>query len=497
MSILERMRRSTDSATTRIIIGVVAMVFIFWGAGTGSNNRSEAALLATVGGTRITTSQLYREMRVRNLGLQGTSEEESKRIQDALLEQMIQEELLLQEADALGLTVSSEEITRIVVYEESFEQDGKHSRELYLRALKRMGLTEDKHRDMIRRSLLIQKLQDVVIWGAHVTDAEIARAYELQNTTAEVRWVQIPESALLDDVAVQDSEIDAFLANNELKVKERYDADYERLYKLPRKAAYSAILLRNDIAGADAATLRAKMEEIAGLAAATDDAGFAALARQYSEDLTAVNGGDMGLAEEALIDPPLATVIFAAGAGKVTTIAETGRGLWVARVRSVEEARDLSFDEVKRDVARQLVAQQSVGKLTQEFAEKVLAGWKASGEAPSDLLTAQGLSADTTGAQPLGGLTIPGVAENAGLKQAVMALRGTGVLPGVYPAPGGWVVAAVAAWTPADPTGLASQKDMLRMTVLAQSRNAYLQAWLEDLKKRVKVERAQSGGSAS
>lgn len=497
MSILERMRRSTDSATTRIIIGVVAMVFIFWGAGTGNNNRGAAEVLATVGGERITTSDLYREMRNRNLGLQGTSEEESKRIQDALLEQMIQEELLIQEADRLGLAVSSEEVTRIVVYDQSYETDGKHSRELYLRALKRQGLTEEKHRELIRRRLMITKLQDVVLWGAHVSDAEIARAYEAQNTMVSLRYVRVPESALLDDVVVQDAEVDAYLAANELKVKERYDADYERVYKVPRKASFSTILLRNDVTGTDAAALAAKAEEIRVAAEATDDAGFAALARRYSEDLTAVAGGDMGLMEEGMMDPPLATAVFAAGPGKVAAVAETGRGLWISRVRTVEEAKDLSFDEVKRDVARQLVAQQSVGKLTQEYAEKVLAAWKASGEAPADLLSAQALSADDVANEPIGGLTLPGVAESAGLRQAAMSAKAVGVLPGVYPAPGGWIVGAITAYTPADPAGLAADKERLRTAVLNQTRGEYLQAWLEDLKKRVKVERPQSAGSAS
>lgn len=497
MSILERMRRSTDSATTRVIIGVVAMFFIFWGAGQTGGPGNESALLATVGGTRITTSHLYREMRARNLGLQGTSEEESKRIQSALLEQMIQEELLVQEAERLGLVVASEEVTRIVVYEDAFEQDGKHNRELYLRALKRLGLTEEKHREQIERQLLIQKLQDVVLWGAHVTDAEIARAYDLQNTLVDLSWVRVSELALMDDIQVQESEIDAFLANSELKVKERYDADYERVYKVPRKATWSAILLRSDLPGTDAAALLAKAEEIRKLAEATDDAGFAELARTWSEDLGAAGGGDMGQTPEPLMDPPLASAVFAAGAGKVTAVTETARGLWIARVRAVEEAKDLSFDQVKRDIARQLVAQQSVGKRTQEYAEQVLAGWKAAGAPPVELLAAQGLSVTSTGPQPLGSLSVPGMAEDSGVRQAASVQRATGVLPGIYPAPGGWVVAAIASYTPADPAGLAAQKDQLRLTVLSRTRSAWLEAWLEDLKKRSKVERTGVLGSTS
>lgn len=489
MSILERMRRSTDSATMRIIFGVMMMIFIFWGAGKTGRTAKQTSVLAIIGGQSITTTQLYREMRVRNLGNGGTSEEESKRIQSQLLDQMIQEELLIQEAKRLGIEVSSEEITRQIVYTPAFEKDGKHNRELYLRALKRMGMTEDHHREEIRRQILVQKLQQIVLWGAHVTDTEVREAYDKENTLADLAWVKVSESALMDDVKVEDSEVDAFLANNEVKVKERYDKDYDRLYKIPRKAEFSAILVRSDVKGTEPEALQARVSDIRKKAAALDDAGFADLARQYSEDLSAVNGGDMGDMPEPLMDPPLASAIFAAGAGKVTEVAETGRGYWIARVRAVQDAREIAFDEVKRDIARQLVAQQSVGKLTQDYAEKLLAGWKASGSAPADLLAAQGLQVEDTGPVAVASLSIPGVGPEAGLNQAVETTHAQGVLPGVYPVAGGWIVGAITAWTPADPAGYDQQKDALRARVLAQVRSEYVQAWIEDLRKRVKVER--------
>lgn len=498
MSILERMRRSTDSATMRIIFGVMMMIFIFWGAGKTGRTAKQSSVLAVIGGQSITTTQLYREMRVRNLGNNGSSEEESKRIQNQLLEQMIQEELLVQEATRLGIEVSSEEITRQIVYTKTFEKDGKHNRELYLRQLKRLGMTEEHHRDEIRRQLMVEKLQQVVLWGAHVSDAEVKDAYDKQNTLVDLSWVKIPESALLDDVKVQDSDVDAYLANSEVKVKERYDKDYDRLYKVPRKAEFSAILVRSDIKGTDPEALRTKVYDLRKRAADLDDAGFAELAREYSEDLSAVNGGDMGNMPEPLMDPPLASAIFAAGAGKVTEVAETGRGYWIARVRAVQEAKELAFDDVKRDIARQIVAQQGVGKLTQDYAERLLAGWKAAGTAPVDVLAEQGLKVEDTGPTALGSLTIPGVGPEAGLEQAVETAHAVGVLPGVYPMSGGWAVAAITAWTPADPSGFDQQKDAMRARVLAQARSEYLQAWFEDLKKRVNVERPMNlDGSSS
>lgn len=497
MSILERMRRSTDSATARIFFGLLVLFFIFWGAGGTGGIGNESQVLATVDGTRITNTQLYREMRLRNLGAQGTSEEESARLRAALLEQLVQEEMLVQEAERLGIVVSDQEVLRVKVYTEAFSADGEFSVELYERQLKRMGLKPDRYEEMIRRDLMRQKLLSVVLQGARVSEADVQRAYDQQNTMAELQWVKIPETALMDDVAVQDAEVDAFLANNELKVKERYDQDYERVYKAPRKAAFSAILLRSDLAGTEPATLRQRAVQVQEMARATDEAGFAELARRYSEDLSASNGGSMGLMPEPLMDPPLASAIFAAGAGQVSEIAETGRGLWVLRVSSVEEARDTPFEEVKRAIARDLVAEQGVGKKTQEYAENVLAAWKAAQSPPTDLLAQQGLEVESTGSQSLAVLSVPELGDNAGLLDAARSAKGTGVLPGVYPTPGGWVVGAVSAWTPADPSGYEAEKERLRMMVLASVRGQYFESWLEDLKKRSKVERLQDLGAAS
>lgn len=399
----------------------------------------------------------------------------------------------------MGIEVSTAEVRRIIARNPNFKdpETNRFSEELYERQLKRMGLKPAQYEESLTRALLTQKLQSVVYAGASVSDGDIRRQFELQNTTAEVQWVKIGELALLDDVPVTDAETDAFLAASELKVKERYDKEYDKKYKTPRKAAWSAILLRNDIEGVELPALKSKLAEIKAQAEKGDDAAFAELARRYSEDLTAVNGGDMGLTPEPLMDPPLATAIFAAGAGKVTEVVETSRGVWIARVRQVEDAHETPFEEVKRSIARDLVAEQGMGKVAQEYAEKVLAGWKAAGAPPMDLLDPQGMVPQGSGPLPLASFMVPGLGSNPALEAAVAAQKATGVLPGVYPTTGGWVVAAVTSYTPANPAEFDAQKDRLRLQVEAEARMRFVQAWLEDLRKHNTVENLMGQATTS
>lgn len=489
MSVLDSMRRSTDSTTIRVLFGILVLFFIFWGiqANQGRSGQ-EAATEAIVNGTYISSTQLYREMRLRDRREPGeVSEEDEKQFRLQVLDQLIQEEMLVQEAERLDIEVSDEELARAVLQTPSFKVDGKFNTELYDRALKRMGLTQGKYEDMIRREMQITKLIKVVAAAVQVPEADVKRAYLLDNTTVDLRWVKVPEAALLADVPVQDSEIDALLAKEELKVKTRYDADHDRLYNSPRKAEISAILLRTDIAGADPAATRARAEAIQKEAAAADDAAFAQLARTWSEDLTAVNGGDLGLLAEPLMDPILARAVFEAGAGKTTGIVENGRGLWVARVHRVEEARETPFEEVKRSIARDLVASERVGALTQEYAEKILAAWKASGNPPEDLLLAQELRARDTGSQQLSRLNVPELGDDAGLTAAAKNATGVGVLPAIYPTQGGWVVGAITSYSGADPGQYEAQRDPVYQRVLMMARSRFMQAWLADLKKRSKI----------
>jgi hypothetical protein len=56
MSILERMRQSTDSTGTRLLVGVIAAAFIFWNV--GNSREQQGSVVATVNGEIVTRAEL-------------------------------------------------------------------------------------------------------------------------------------------------------------------------------------------------------------------------------------------------------------------------------------------------------------------------------------------------------------------------------------------------------------------------------------------------------
>ena len=492
MPVMETIRKGTDSTIMKIVFGMIVLVFVFWGVGTANGPTSQT--VAEVNGVRITDTHLQRAVRdaTRNNST-SLDEDELKRLQAEALDALIQKEVMLQEAKRLGLEVSDDEVIRFVLQYDAFkDNDGKFNKKLYERTLKRMGMTRGKFEDMTREDLLLSKLMSVAGTSVVATEAQLRARFAQDRTTIELSYVRIGDELLRDDVVVDAAQVEAMVAAEDPRVRARYDADFESRYNHPRKADFSAILLRTDLPTGegelkDPAVLEARLQAIAAEAAAGAD--FAQLARRHSEDLSAATGGNMGLLPEPKLDPALATAIFEAGAGNLTGVITTGRGLQLVKVHSVEDARVTPFDEVKADIAKGILVDETVGRQASEYAESVLTAWKASGTPPTELLAEQGLSVESTGPFSPTASQIPGIGINPGVSAALVPVKGVEVLDGVFGVPGGRVVAAVSSFTAADDAAFDEQKELVRGTLERELRQAFVEAWMDDLVAQARVKR--------
>ncbi|NOY26461.1 MAG: hypothetical protein GXP62_11365, partial [Oligoflexia bacterium] len=173
MTFMEKIRRSTDSTVMRVIFIIIVLVFVFWGVGSGAGMQTTQAI-ATVNGTRITDTQLQHEMRgrVRSLGGNSMDEDQITILSKQVLEQLITQEVIVQEAVKVGLEVSTEEMQHAVLDIDAFKDgDGRFSAELYGRLLKRQGMTKGKFEEQLRDDMLRNKLKETVASGVSVSQA--------------------------------------------------------------------------------------------------------------------------------------------------------------------------------------------------------------------------------------------------------------------------------------------------------------------------------------
>jgi len=489
MSVMEKIRSSTDSTVMRVIFGIIILVFIFWGVGSGAGMMTTQPV-ARVNSKRITDSDLQREMRTRMRGMgQGTLDEDQvSALSKQVLDQLIIDEVMVQEAHRIGLEVSTEEMQRYVLDIAAFKgDDGRFSVELYGRSLKRMGLSKGRFEESIRDEMMRGKLREVVLSSVTVSDAEVRELYDRTATQATIDYVRLLDADIATTVKVDPDQITDLLAKHSDQVQAAYDADKARLYSQPRKISFHRLMLKKDFAGTSTEDLQARMDKIREEAVGGGD--FEALARRWSEDLSAENGGQAGTVPEPVMEPQLASAALAAGAGQISQVIDLEQGLFLLKVDGITDATQVPLEDVKGDIARQLIARQEGSRLGGERAEALLTEWKATGSAPVDLIAQDHLELDHAGPFSPTDTMIPGVGVAPALVKAVGDQAKEGVLDGVFPVEGGRVVAAVSSWSAADPTRFEQIKELIRMQLIQQEQDEVLQQWQDDLVSRSHVER--------
>ena len=215
-----------------------------------------------------------------------------------LLDQMIDRKLMMQEAKAAGVTIPDTIVTNVL--DQFVRQFGGEQQVDQM--LAPMGLTRDDFRNAIQRDLTIRKYVDEKITSSIVVaDADI-RAFYDQNP-------------------------DMFAGQDSVHVRHiillSHEGDQEQ-QKADRLAQMKAIRTR-----------------------ALNGEDFAELARQYSQDNVAQQGGDLGYFPRGMMVKPFEDAAFALKKGQISDVVETQFGLHLIKCIDKKSARPIPFEEAK------------------------------------------------------------------------------------------------------------------------------------------------------
>jgi parvulin-like peptidyl-prolyl isomerase len=269
----------------------------------GVSRADDARVAARVNGVAITLTQVDRgvdEKVPRITGHGALSDSRRQALRAEVLEELIREELMVQEAKRQGLTVA-----KSAVDEETAKIKNRFADPAqYARALSRAGLSESNVRTGVERFLLIK---------------------------------QVTEKAVTDKVVVTDAAMKAY-----------YDENPSR-FVVPEQVHYRHILIAVDPGGSPAEWEAAK-QRAAGLAKqARAGTSFSDLAKTQSDDAaTRESGGDMGWAHRGQLDHDEDAMIFALPVGGVSDPLRTLYGYAVDRVDDKRAAKALTWDDVNK-----------------------------------------------------------------------------------------------------------------------------------------------------
>jgi parvulin-like peptidyl-prolyl isomerase len=286
-------------------------------------------VIAVVGDETILSSELnklyesivdqYKKLNPDILKNQG-----DKKVKQRILEQMIDEKVLLQEAKRKKITVSRRkrelafgEVKKRFKTEQAFKKE-----------LKKLNITEEKFKEKITNQLLIMDL----------IDKEIRSKVEPPSDEAAKKYYVQHEDEMIEPDAVRIRHI---------------------LIKTDKKNAK-----KNKEALKKIKTIKAKLDKKKGL-------NFADLAKKYSEDvLTAKRGGDIGLFMKGQMSKEFENAAFKLNVGQISDIVKTKHGYHILRCEEKRLAQKKSFEEVKNYI-KQYLYQKEIDEKIKEFLKKV------------------------------------------------------------------------------------------------------------------------------
>ena len=161
-----------------ILIAFIATIFYSWGAGGefGGANKT----VATVNGMEIKANEFERAYgNIINFyrdQFRGQFSEEMAaklKLKENALDALIQNRLVILEAEKLNLLVSDQELAENISKQPQFQKDNKFSSSLYQNYLRFSRISTKDFEDSQRKNLLREKLEGVIKASTQITETEI------------------------------------------------------------------------------------------------------------------------------------------------------------------------------------------------------------------------------------------------------------------------------------------------------------------------------------
>ncbi len=421
---LKFIRRNAEAAWVKFMFVAIVIVFIFWGMG-GIVSGEKAQVVARVNNDAIAPVDFTRAYNnllhlYQNVYKDNFKPELVKALdlKGRAVDQLIRAALLRQEANRIGLSVDDAEVRDAIVALPAFQQDGHFNKDLYMRVLRANQLTPGEFEDSQQEELLVNKLQNLIVAGVHVSEAEVRARYDLDNEKVNLRFIKFDAPTFIPEVKLADADVQAYYEKNketfrepdrvrleyvlyspdkfakdaavsDAEVQSYYD-EHRAEYDKPEQVHARHILFRfaPNATEDEKAKVRTHAEEVLAKVKAGGD--FAALAKQYSEDSSAAQGGDLGSFSRGKMVPPFEQAAFSLAPGQTSDLVESQFGLHIIKVEGKEDARTQPLDEVRPQIVEKL-RQQKARDLARARAAADRA--KASGgESLANIAQAAGLS---------------------------------------------------------------------------------------------------------
>jgi peptidyl-prolyl cis-trans isomerase D len=310
-------------------------------------------------------------------------------------QQLVQQQILLAEADKLGITANSDDVNNFLHEGQAGQvlfPNGKFiGQDQYTSLIAtRFDMSVPDFEESVRHDITIQRLRAYVTAGVTVGEKEAREQYIKENTKIKFQYAVISSDDIRKSINPTDAELEAFFKKNasryanavpeqrtieyfaftpndvpggvqqptQQEIQAYYNA-HKSEYSVPEQAKARHILIQlppNADTKADAAA-RAKAEDV--LKQLQKGASWTELAKKDSDDPGSKdNGGELGFARRGMMVPQFDNAIFTQKIGDIKII-KTQYGYHVVQVEERTAAHAQDLNEVTPTIQATLMRQKS------------------------------------------------------------------------------------------------------------------------------------------
>ena len=399
---LRLMRKHAGSWVIKLLLGAIVIVFIFWGV--GSFRAQRGGRVAMVNGDQITADEyrdaynnLMEQLRTRFGNKLDENMIKTLQVKKQALNRLINNRLLIQEAEKLKFRVSEKELADAILHIPAFQRSGVFDKYLYRNVLDRLKMTPESFEAAQKDQMLIDKLRTLITSNAKVSNQEVRDWYDWLNTSVDMEYAFFDPNQY-KNIRVSEEQIKSFYEKHKEKyktdtmikvryvhfdpkqyrskvkltdseVREYYDENLES-FKIPKKVVARHILLKVSPDADPETVKKTKEKALKILKLAREGKDFAGLAKKYSEGPSRNNGGYLGEFTKESMIKPFADKAFSMKAGEISDPVRTRFGWHIIKVEKVIDAHTTPFKDAEKDI-RKILTDNKAKSLAYDAAEAV------------------------------------------------------------------------------------------------------------------------------
>lgn len=386
---LEKIREGSTGLAAKIILGLVVLSFIFAGVGSYINSSGNTAA-ATVNEEEIslrTFDRAYQSERARMESQLGdmfsqliANDEYLKSFRQDVLQKLVDEKLLEQNATELGLRVSNTEVLQTIADMPEFQLGGQFNNDRFQAILTQAGFAPSDFKAYMRRQMTRQQLARAVVLSDFALEEEAKAMLRLQKQTRDGQFVQVPADLFIADTEITDEDREDYYLNNisDFDTPEQVKVSYVELlvddlvgkvsvseddialyyeenqsnYRTEEERRASHILIE---AGDDAEAAQAKANDILARLQSGED--FAELAKTESDDtFSGEQGGDLDWFGKGIMDPAFEEAAFGLqNIGDISDVTESEFGFHIIKLTDIKPEQVEALADVREDIEQRLL----------------------------------------------------------------------------------------------------------------------------------------------